>query len=157
VFKLIGPVLVRQELMEVKNNVTKRIEFIKNDMCAPPHPTSARAYDDGRRTRAACDAGARSGGADAHALLAGAAAPGWRATSRSLRARRPRSRRTSPICRSRRSKRRSSACHFREGTEGGRRAQGMRADLFAAGARRGTRSDVTQTSHMRAAGRWRCA
>ena len=35
VFKLIGPVLVKQELMEVKNNVTKRVEFIKNDMCAP--------------------------------------------------------------------------------------------------------------------------
>ena len=41
VFKLIGPVLVKQELVEVKNNVTKRVEFIKNDMCvllrcAPP-------------------------------------------------------------------------------------------------------------------------
>ena len=35
VFKLIGPVLVKQELMEVKNNVTKRVEFIKSDMCAP--------------------------------------------------------------------------------------------------------------------------
>merc|ERR1719301_3148 len=34
VFKLIGPVLVKQELVEVKNNVTKRVEFIKNDMCA---------------------------------------------------------------------------------------------------------------------------
>ena len=33
VYKLIGPVLVKQELMEVKNNVTKRVEFIKNDMC----------------------------------------------------------------------------------------------------------------------------
>merc|ERR1719378_1971214 len=33
VFKLIGPVLVKQELVEVKNNVTKRVEFIKNDMC----------------------------------------------------------------------------------------------------------------------------
>jgi len=29
---LIGPVLVKQELVEVKNNVTKRVEFIKNDM-----------------------------------------------------------------------------------------------------------------------------
>lgn len=36
IFKLIGPVLVKQELMEVKNNVTKRVEFIKNDMCAVP-------------------------------------------------------------------------------------------------------------------------
>lgn len=35
VFKLIGPVLVKQELLEVKNNVSKRIEFIKSDMCAP--------------------------------------------------------------------------------------------------------------------------
>ena len=32
VFKLIGPVLVKQELVEVKNNVSKRIEFIKNDI-----------------------------------------------------------------------------------------------------------------------------
>ena len=32
VFKLIGPVLVKQELVEVKTNVTKRIEFIKNDI-----------------------------------------------------------------------------------------------------------------------------
>ena len=32
VFKLIGPVLIKQELMEVKNNVTKRVEFIRNDV-----------------------------------------------------------------------------------------------------------------------------
>ena len=32
VFKLIGPVLVKQELMEVKNNVQKRVEFIKGDI-----------------------------------------------------------------------------------------------------------------------------
>jgi len=32
VFKLIGPVLVKQELVEVKNNVTKRVEFIKSDI-----------------------------------------------------------------------------------------------------------------------------
>ena len=32
VFKLIGPVLVKQELLEVKTNVSKRIEYIKNDM-----------------------------------------------------------------------------------------------------------------------------
>lgn len=37
VFKLIGPVLVKQELLEVKNNVSKRIEFIKSDMCAPDY------------------------------------------------------------------------------------------------------------------------
>ena len=45
VFKLIGPVLVKQELVEVKNNVTKRVEFIKNDMCA--------AAASSRRVRAA--------------------------------------------------------------------------------------------------------
>merc|ERR1711988_1500359 len=32
VFKLIGPVLVKQELVEVKSNVAKRIEYIKNDI-----------------------------------------------------------------------------------------------------------------------------
>ncbi len=32
VFKLIGPLLVKQELIEVKSNVSKRIEFIKGDM-----------------------------------------------------------------------------------------------------------------------------
>ncbi len=32
VFKLIGPVLVKQELVEVKNNVSKRVEYIKNDI-----------------------------------------------------------------------------------------------------------------------------
>ena len=32
VYKLIGPVLVKQELVEVKSNVSKRIEYIKNDM-----------------------------------------------------------------------------------------------------------------------------
>lgn len=32
VFKLIGPVLVKQELVEVKSNVSKRIEYIKGDM-----------------------------------------------------------------------------------------------------------------------------
>ena len=31
VFKLIGPVLVKQELVEVKSNVSKRIEYIKGD------------------------------------------------------------------------------------------------------------------------------
>ncbi|EOD16658.1 hypothetical protein EMIHUDRAFT_59123, partial [Emiliania huxleyi CCMP1516] len=31
VFKLIGPVLVKQELVEVKSNVNKRIEYIKAD------------------------------------------------------------------------------------------------------------------------------
>lgn len=42
VYKLIGPVLVKQELVEVKNNVTKRVEFIKNDMCARAPALPAR-------------------------------------------------------------------------------------------------------------------
>lgn len=32
VFKLIGPVLVKQDLEEAKDNVNKRIEFIKTEM-----------------------------------------------------------------------------------------------------------------------------
>ncbi|KAI9034327.1 Prefoldin [Hyaloraphidium curvatum] len=32
VFKLIGPVLVKQDLVEAKTNVDKRIEFITNNM-----------------------------------------------------------------------------------------------------------------------------
>ncbi|KAJ1638564.1 Prefoldin [Pavlovales sp. CCMP2436] len=32
VFKLIGPVLVQQDLVEVKANVTTRIDFIKKDV-----------------------------------------------------------------------------------------------------------------------------
>ncbi|KAG8460365.1 hypothetical protein KFE25_011856 [Diacronema lutheri] len=32
VFKLIGPVLVQQDVVEVKANVSTRIEFIKKDM-----------------------------------------------------------------------------------------------------------------------------
>jgi prefoldin beta subunit len=32
VFKLVGPVLMRQELDEAKQNVQKRIEFIKGEM-----------------------------------------------------------------------------------------------------------------------------
>ncbi|KAL1507199.1 hypothetical protein AB1Y20_008049 [Prymnesium parvum] len=32
VFKLIGPVLVKQDLVEARTNVGKRIEYIKNDI-----------------------------------------------------------------------------------------------------------------------------
>mmetsp|Transcript_1758 Transcript_1758/g.4432 ORF Transcript_1758/g.4432 Transcript_1758/m.4432 type:complete len:126 (-) Transcript_1758:353-730(-) len=32
VFKLIGPALIRQDLVEAKSNVSKRIEYIKNEM-----------------------------------------------------------------------------------------------------------------------------
>ena len=49
VFKLIGPVLVKQELMEVKNNVTKRVEFIKSDMCAPAPRTRRGSCPQSRR------------------------------------------------------------------------------------------------------------
>ena len=30
-FKLIGPVLIKQDLVEAKSNVTKRLEFIQNE------------------------------------------------------------------------------------------------------------------------------
>ena len=53
VFKLIGPVLVKQELMEVKNNVTKRVEFIKSDMCARAQPSRASALPAARAIRTA--------------------------------------------------------------------------------------------------------
>ena len=32
IIKLVGPVLVKQELVEVKSNVTTRIEYIKSDL-----------------------------------------------------------------------------------------------------------------------------
>ena len=32
VFKLIGPALIRQDLMEAKSNVSKRMEYIKNEL-----------------------------------------------------------------------------------------------------------------------------
>lgn len=32
VFKLIGPALIRQDLVEAKSNVSKRIEYIKGEM-----------------------------------------------------------------------------------------------------------------------------
>lgn len=32
VFKLIGPVLVKQDLVEAKENVTKRMEYISSEM-----------------------------------------------------------------------------------------------------------------------------
>tara|TARA_B110000977_G_scaffold171397_3_gene222944 strand:- start:43340 stop:43537 length:198 start_codon:yes stop_codon:yes gene_type:complete len=31
VYKLIGPVLIKQDLVEAKSNVTKRLEFISNE------------------------------------------------------------------------------------------------------------------------------
>ncbi len=33
VFKLVGPVLVKQDQMEAKSNVDKRLEFIRGEMC----------------------------------------------------------------------------------------------------------------------------
>lgn len=35
VYKLIGPVLVKQDQVEAKSNVDKRIEFIKSEMYVP--------------------------------------------------------------------------------------------------------------------------
>lgn len=32
VYKRVGPTLIRQELIEVKENVTKRLEFINNEL-----------------------------------------------------------------------------------------------------------------------------
>jgi chaperonin cofactor prefoldin len=33
VFKLVGPVLVKQDQVEAKGNVDKRLEFIRGEMC----------------------------------------------------------------------------------------------------------------------------
>jgi chaperonin cofactor prefoldin len=33
VFKLVGPVLVKQDQAEAKSNVDKRLEFIRGEMC----------------------------------------------------------------------------------------------------------------------------
>ena len=38
VYKLVGPLLVRQDTYEAKANVNKRLEFIKKEMYAPPTP-----------------------------------------------------------------------------------------------------------------------
>ena len=37
VFKLIGPVLVKQDQDEARANVDKRLEFIRSELCAPLH------------------------------------------------------------------------------------------------------------------------
>ena len=37
VYKLMGPVLVKQDMMEATSNVEKRVEFINKEMCLP-HP-----------------------------------------------------------------------------------------------------------------------
>jgi hypothetical protein len=36
VFKLVGPVLVKQDAAEARANVNKRLEFIASEMCVPP-------------------------------------------------------------------------------------------------------------------------
>ena len=43
VFKLIGPVLIRQDLDEAKQNVEKRMDFITAEMCAAGSPPSSSA------------------------------------------------------------------------------------------------------------------
>lgn len=35
VYKLVGPMLIKQDLVEAKSNVTKRLEYIGGEMCAP--------------------------------------------------------------------------------------------------------------------------
>ena len=37
-FKLIGPVRIKQDLVEAKSNVSKRLEFIQNETCVLPPP-----------------------------------------------------------------------------------------------------------------------
>jgi hypothetical protein len=39
VFKLVGPVLVKQDAAEARANVNKRLEFIASEMCVPPPRT----------------------------------------------------------------------------------------------------------------------
>lgn len=34
IYKLVGPVLVKQDTIEAKQNVEKRLEFIKGELCA---------------------------------------------------------------------------------------------------------------------------
>lgn len=35
VYKLVGPALIKQDLVEAKSNVSKRVEYIKNEMYVP--------------------------------------------------------------------------------------------------------------------------
>lgn len=37
VYKLIGPVLLKQDVNEAKANVNKRLEFINNELCVCAH------------------------------------------------------------------------------------------------------------------------
>lgn len=39
VYKLVGPLLVKQDLVEARANVGKRLEFITSERCAPVPPT----------------------------------------------------------------------------------------------------------------------
>ena len=44
VYKLIGPVLVKQDQAEAKANVAKRLEFITSEMCVPRYSLCALKY-----------------------------------------------------------------------------------------------------------------
>jgi prefoldin beta subunit len=41
VFKLVGPVLLKQDVDEAKANVDKRLEFINNELCVACIPRNA--------------------------------------------------------------------------------------------------------------------
>jgi len=43
VYKLVGPVLVKQDLVEARSNVSKRLEFIRNERRAPARARGAAA------------------------------------------------------------------------------------------------------------------
>lgn len=54
VFKLVGPALIRQELVEAKANVSKRLEFIANELLRlDDQLTSLEEKSERRRKRAA--------------------------------------------------------------------------------------------------------
>lgn len=38
VYKLVGPMLIKQDLVEAKSNVSKRLEYIGGEMCDSAHP-----------------------------------------------------------------------------------------------------------------------
>eukprot|EP00963_Diacronema_lutheri_P001613 scaffold102_cov340-Pavlova_lutheri.AAC.70 len=87
VYKLVGPALIKQDLVEAKSNVSKRVEYIKNEMYVPcpwvPGHTStigmANFLSPGL-LRIARIARARAWEAQHDAHLA-AATPGFHATS----------------------------------------------------------------------------
>jgi hypothetical protein len=52
VYKLVGPMLIKQDLMEAKSNVSKRLEYIGGEMCVCPPPRNpGRTPSSPRRRR----------------------------------------------------------------------------------------------------------